>query len=240
MSIPNNWPDFWSDRHFPGILADFIKNGDLVFDIGANIGKMTWMYRRLGARVVAIEPQAVCVEQLKETFMDDDGVTIEAIACGERSGAAKMSCYGGTTISTLVPGHYWQLGGPWEGTPTDWTEIVPMTTLDLVISQYGIPAFIKIDVEGYEHQVLCGLSQFVPLQFEYHPVFWEQACKCMARILQIEPAAQFCNVKGESLIPDGDWCGYNEMSGRIRALFDRYGKDYFGNIYARKGDLCFQ
>lgn len=234
MQIPDDWPKFWNDRHYPGILSEFVKPGDLVFDVGANIGKMTWMYRQLGARVVAFEPQEECVEKLKALFVDDDQVIIDQVALGERSGAAKMACYGGTTISTLVPGHYWQEGGPWEGTPTDSEQIVPMTTLDLAIARYGVPAFIKIDVEGFEHNVLKGLSQFVPLQFEYHPYFWKQARRCMAQILTIEPEAEFCDTKGESLVPEGDWCGFDEMCGRIDALLDRYGNQYFGNIYARK------
>jgi FkbM family methyltransferase len=234
MSIPNDWPNFWSDRHFPGILSEFVNDGDLVFDIGANIGKMTWMYRQLGARVVAIEPQEQCISQLGEVFIDDAQVTVLRAVCGERIGIGKLSCYGGLTISTLVPDHYWQKGGPWENTPSDWMEHVSMITLDKMIESYGTPSFIKIDVEGYECQVLQGLSQFIPLQFEFHPIFWQQACQCMGRILMLEPRAQFANVKGESLVLEGDWCDYGEMMYRIMSLFDEYGKAYFGNIYARK------
>jgi FkbM family methyltransferase len=234
MNIPNDWPNFWSNRHFPGILSEFIGDGDLVFDVGANIGKMTWMYRQLGARVIAVEPQQVCVEKLAAAFVDDDQIEIVRAACAERNGTATLSCYGGTTISTLVPEHYWQAGGPWSGTPEDSQEIVPLVMLDKLIEMYGIPAFIKLDVEGYEYQALCGLSRFIPLQFEFHPFFRTQALKCLARILELEPDAQFCNTKGERLIPEGDWCGYDEMKGRIDALLDRYGRDYFGNIYARK------
>ena len=42
------------------------------------------------------------------------------------------------------------------------SSIVPATTLDELIAAYGIPAFVKIDVEGMEHEVLAGLSQPVP------------------------------------------------------------------------------
>lgn len=234
MPIPSTWPDFWSNKNFPGILSEFIKDGDLVFDIGANVGKMTWMYRQLGARVIAVEPQKACAEGMAATFIDDDQIEIVHAACGTEAGSAEMTCYGGTTISTLVPDHYWQIGGPWEGTPKDWTEIVGVIPLDELIAKYGVPSFIKIDVEGYEHQVLCGLSQFIPLQFEFHPFFGVQAFRCIERILELEPGAEFCNVVGESLVDDFGWCGYDEMRERIGALWVVHGKTYFGNIYARK------
>jgi len=233
MPIPNDWPDYWSNKNFPGILGEFIQPGALVFDIGANIGKMTWAYRCLNARVIAVEPQAACAAQLRATFIDDDQVEVIEVACGSEAGTAEMACYGGTTISTLVPDHYWQQGGPWANTPKDWTETVKIVTLDSLIARYGVPSFIKIDVEGYEHQVLCGLSQLVPLSFEFHPYFWKQACACMARILEIEPQAEFCNVLGESLVPIG-WCGYDEMTDRIMRLLAEHGTVYFGNMYARK------
>lgn len=234
MAIPNTWPDFWSNKNFPGILSQFIHSGDLVFDIGANIGKMTWMYRQFGARVIAVEPQKACAEQIAATFENEDWIDIVQAACGAESGIMEMACYGGTTISTLVPDHYWQADGPWENTPKDWTETVEIVTLDWLIETCGVPAFIKIDVEGYEHQVLCGLSQFIPLQFEFHPFFGVQAFRCIERILKLEPGAEFCNVVGESLVDDFGWCGYDEMQERIGALWVVHGKTYFGNIYARK------
>lgn len=232
--IPSTWPDFWSNKNFPGILSGFISDGDLVFDVGANIGKMSWMYRQLGARVIAVEPQKACAEQMATTFTGEEQIKIVQAACGSENGTAEMACYGGTTISTLVPDHYWQAGGPWEGTPKNWTEIVEIVTLDELIETHGTPSFIKIDVEGYEYQALCGLSQFIPLSFEFHPFFRDAANDCLLRILELEPGAEFCSVVGESLIDDSGWCGYDEMQARIEALWVAHGKIYFGNIYARK------
>ena len=57
----------------------------------------------------------------------------------------------------------------WQGGPNVGTLQVPITTLDEEIKKYGIPNFCKIDVEGYEAEVVSGLS--IPLQtlsFEYH------------------------------------------------------------------------
>lgn len=44
-------------NHF---ILDFIDEGDFVFDVGANIGGKTDIFRRKGARVLCIEPQPDC------------------------------------------------------------------------------------------------------------------------------------------------------------------------------------
>jgi FkbM family methyltransferase len=222
----------------PGLLADLIRPGSLVFDIGANIGRMTYQYLALGARVVAVEPQSVCVdEELRPRFGNDERVTIVQAACGSEPGEATMAIYGhGSTISTLVPEHYWRSGGPWAGTPRDGSETVTMTTLDALIEEHGVPDFIKVDVEGYEHEVLQGLSQFVPLSFEFHPVFALNASLCMARILELEPGAEFNHTVGEALTyASPTWLDKDEMRSAISDLFAVHGTDYFGNVYCRKG-----
>jgi len=60
---------------------------------------------------------------------------------------------------------------------------VPVTTLDALIQAHGMPAFCKIDVEGFELQVLEGLSQPLPcLSFEYIPAALDEARACVARL----------------------------------------------------------
>jgi Methyltransferase FkbM domain len=53
---------------------------------------------------------------------------------------------------------------------------VPMITLDTLIERYGIPDYIKIDVEGYEEKVLTALSICPPLlSFEFNRTFLDSA-----------------------------------------------------------------
>jgi len=57
---------------------------------------------------------------------------------------------------------------------------VPIVTLDTVIQHFGVPYFIKIDVEGFEEKVLDGLSIQPPLvSFEFNTAFLEATFRCL-------------------------------------------------------------
>ena len=47
------------------LYGSFVRRGDLVFDVGAHVGDRVASFRRLGARVVAVEPQPALVKVLK-------------------------------------------------------------------------------------------------------------------------------------------------------------------------------
>src|SRR5690349_20361073 len=72
------------------LYAQFMKPGDLAFDIGAHVGDRIAAFRRLGARVVAVEPQPALVRTLKMLYGMRSGVTIEAKAVGRNHGTIDM------------------------------------------------------------------------------------------------------------------------------------------------------
>jgi FkbM family methyltransferase len=153
------------------LYAQFVKPRDLVFDAGAHVGDRVAAFRRLGARVVAIEPQPALVRTLRLLYGRDDGVVVEPVALGAAPGTVELRLnLDNPTVSTasdafVAAAH----GAPrWGGQA--WTRriSVPMTTLDALVARHGMPSFIKIDVEGFEAQALAGLTRPVAaLSFEF-------------------------------------------------------------------------
>ena len=68
------------------LYGHFVKPGDLVFDIGAHVGDRIGAFRRLGARVVAVEPQPALVRTLKLLYGRDAAVIIEPLAVSRSPG----------------------------------------------------------------------------------------------------------------------------------------------------------
>ena len=167
------------------LYARFVKRGDLVFDVGAHVGDRIAAFRRLGARVVACEPNPPLVKTLRLIYGRDRNVTIEPVAVGASAGEIDMSInVDNPTVSTasrtFVEASH---GAPgWEGQVWGKTIQVGVTTLDALIARHGMPAFIKIDVEGYEAEALAGLTQAVPaLSFEFTTIQRDVAHACLVR-----------------------------------------------------------
>ena len=141
-----------------------------MFDVGANVGNRTKILRKLGARVVAVEPQEACRAILKAHFTE--GVEIVEEALGEAEGETTMYVSNADTISSLSPEWIETVKRSGRFAQYSWNErrTVKLTTLDHLIARYGLPRFMKIDVEGYELEVLKGLTQPVEaLSIEFTP-----------------------------------------------------------------------
>jgi len=153
------------------LYSKFITRGDLVFDIGAHVGDRVAAFRRLGARVVAVEPQPALVTTLKLLYGRSPSVVIEPVAVGARAGTVALKInVDNPTVSTASPDFVAAANGApgWESQAWTKTVEVPVTTLDALIARHGVPAFIKIDVEGFEAKALAGLGRRnAALSFEF-------------------------------------------------------------------------
>jgi FkbM family methyltransferase len=158
-------------RAMAALYGQFIKPGDLVFDIGAHVGDRVRAFRRLGARVVAVEPQPALHRMLRALLGRDEAVTLVPSAVGRTAGTATMMInVDNPTISTLSTDFIAASRGAagWEGQAWPQSLEVPVTTLDGLIGEHGVPSFIKLDIEGFEAEALAGLSRRVAsLSFEF-------------------------------------------------------------------------
>lgn len=152
------------DKHCIEFYKHFIKPGELVFDVGANMGNRTKIFLELDAKVVAFEPQKICSDFLKLALKNNDNFTLVDAALGTKEGEGEMLISDSHTVSTLSK--HWVEATKESGrfSQCEWNkkQNVPITTLDIEIKKFGIPSFIKIDVEGYEFEVLSGLRHPVP------------------------------------------------------------------------------
>ncbi|MFC3282275.1 FkbM family methyltransferase [Litchfieldella rifensis] len=145
------------------LYGEFLAPGDLAFDIGAHLGDRSAAFAALGARVVALEPHPQLFRWLTRLVGHHVGITLLPQAAGAECGQAELAVSHATpTVSTLAS-DWWQHIGQYNAGFREvcWeTRLqVPVTTLDTLIAAHGRPTFCKIDVEGFEAQVLAGLSQ---------------------------------------------------------------------------------
>jgi FkbM family methyltransferase len=188
-------------QFYKRILKKFRK-GDLIFDIGANYGYKTDIFLRLGARVVAVEPDASNQDALKKKFLRyrlvKKPVIIVGKAVSERDGAEIMWVDGpGSPLNTL--NRKWVETLRTEsnrfGKILEFEEQKKVETLTLeeLIRSYGLPCYAKIDVEGHEVSVLTGVQSVIPvISFEVNlPEFKPEALQCIGLLERLAAGGEF-------------------------------------------------
>ena len=204
------------------LYGGFVQRGDLVFDVGAHVGDRVASFRRLGARIVAVEPQPALVRVLKLLYGRSADVAIEAVAVGRAIGATSMMINAANpTVSTASP-EFVSAARDAQGWETQrWTQSVPVqvTTLDALIGRHGLPVFIKIDVEGFEEEALHGLSRAVKaLSFEFTTIQRDVALACIERCVALG-YIRFNAALGESqAFVNADWIGGEAIARWVTAL----------------------
>ena len=228
-------------RRMVQFYSRFLGPGDLAFDVGAHVGSRVRAWRRLGARVVAIEPQPDFVRVLRLLFGRDEDVTILPQAVGAQRGRARLGVSTATpTVSSMSPDWIDSVTADRSFARVRWDRSieVEVMTLDDLIAAHGVPAFCKIDVEGFEGDVLSGLgTPLRALSFEYLPPTHDAAVAVLGQVERLGAQAggyvyNYSPIETMQLASDR-WLGADDL---VR-LLERYrplGRS--GDVYARLAD----
>ena len=221
-------------RRMDELNAQFVKAGSLAFDIGAHVGDRTASYRRLGAKVVTVEPQRPMFRALRMFFGQDANVHLHHVAIGAEPGQTifyvnSANPTTSTAAKALVEAAPAAMA--WADQVWDAEMTVEVMTLDQLIAKHGRPDFVKIDVEGFEADVLKGLSHPLPaISFEFTTLQRDVAIDAL-QILDCLGQYKFTYSLGESHVMAQDhWGSAAEMIDVVSSLQVEANS---GDIYAR-------
>ena len=132
----------------------FLNSGDIYYDVGANYGNRIEPIIDDNIKIVAFEPQPKCIKKLKKKF--GNKITLITKGLGSKKDTMPMFLARAHTISSLSKDFIkaTQESGRFSKYKWDKQIQVEIDTLDNIIAKNGIPTFIKIDVEGFETEVL--------------------------------------------------------------------------------------
>jgi len=214
--------------------GQFVSKGSLAFDIGAHVGDRTAGFLHLGASVVALEPQPRVFRALRLMHGRNPNAVLRAMAVGARPGSLDLFVNSANpTVSTVSSDLVTAARTAPRWTREVWDEHVrvPVTTLDQLVSEFGTPDFVKIDVEGHEFEVLCGLSAALPaLSFEFTMVQRSIALACIERLTALGRYEFNFSLGEEHHLRHETWIGSTEIAREIGALSEEANS---GDIFVR-------
>lgn len=212
-----------------------ILPNSLVFDIGANVGNKTDIYLKLGCKVISVEPDPKNVKILRRRFSQNKNFILVDQAVSDNEGISQFYI--------LDPGSaYNTLSEKWKNTLDANNSInitsdqkksdcinITTTTLNTLINRFGRPDYIKIDVEGYEIQVLRGLNNKIKLiSFEANlPEFTQETIEIILHLQEIDNQVKFNYVlsdTGDYVL--AEWMDYINFINLIQNTEIRYMEIY--------------
>lgn len=236
-SRPSEAPTRELEARMREFYARFVSPGQLCFDIGANWGNRTRVFEALGARVLAVEPQRECARSLRATYFCNRRVKVLNVGAGAEKGTAQLLVATTSTVSSMAPDWVDAVSATGRFGDVAWVDrrTVRLTTLDALVKRYGTPRFVKIDVEGFELEVLKGLTSPVPfVSFEFTPECGATTLACIDRLSGLG-LTRFNLSMGESMILAREaWLDADGIKAALAGVFEE-SPTVFGDVYAAFG-----
>ena len=211
-------------------ILKLINKEDLYFDIGAHLGEKSKPFIEKKIRTIMVEPLPICVKTLKRLYSKNSIVKIIPKGLGSKNTKKILSINKQMpTVSTFAK--HWKSGRFSNLTWSEKTQI-QITTLDALIKKFGDPQYIKIDVEGYELNVLKGLSKKSGIiSFEITSEFFSDAIKCLKHLKKLSYNSFTFSI-GEQKKFFSDWSDYKTIINLIKKEIKK-DKLFWADIYCK-------
>ena len=210
--------------------SNLIKADSLCFDIGANKGEKSKLFLSVGARVIAFEPQSACITYLEK--IRHNRFSYFPYAVGNKNETKELKLASHIEVATFSD----EFIEYFENDSLQWknTEKVVVKKLDTLIEAYGIPDFCKIDVEGYELEILSNLTYKIPLiEFEFTGGFIPNTIKII-KLLDKSNTVFNYNLNEKPIFILKNWVSGDTLINQIRNLaINRLHGNIFVKIYEK-------
>lgn len=211
-------------------ILKLIDKDELYFDVGAHLGEKSKPFINKNIRTIMIEPLPSCVKKLQKLYSKNHNVKIIPKGLGSRNSFKTLLINKQMpTISTFAK--HWK-SGRFSNSKWEKKIRIEITTLDNLIKKFGNPQYIKIDVEGYELNVIKGLTKKSGIiSFEITSEFFDEAIKCLKHLKKLS-YNNFTFSIGERKKFFCNWTNYKTILNLIKKEIKK-DKFFWADIYCK-------
>lgn len=197
--------------------SNLIVKNNLCFDIGANVGNKSKLFLSLGAKVIAFEPQSSCAQKLDKLKDINKNFDFKTIGVGEITEVKTLHLGSHSEVSSFSE----KFMNYFKNDTIYWkdTEDVHISTLNAIITKYGIPDYCKIDAEGYEQKILKNLTTPIRIiELEFTSGFMEETTKIIDKLSSLGITRWNYNLNEKPKFELSKWVSSDQIITVLRTL----------------------